>query len=101
VIDQAAVLCWHLVNDHGLSDGNKRCAIVAMVVFLRRNDVVWTTPSTDDAVATMLAVASQRLDVAGLAGCIRSHAESTPVIRLSVHEPAAVDGDDARRPCRG
>jgi death-on-curing protein len=75
VIDKAAVLCWHLVNNHGLPDGNKRCAFVAMVVFLRRNDVVWTTPSADDAVATMVAVASKRLDVAGLAGWIRSHSE--------------------------
>jgi death on curing protein len=75
VIDKAAVLCWHLVNNHGLPDGNKRCALVAMVVFLRRNDVRWTAPSADDAVATMLSVASKRLDVAGLAGWIRSHAE--------------------------
>jgi prophage maintenance system killer protein len=48
---------------------------MAMVVFLRRNDVRWTVPSADDAVATMLAVASERLDVAGLAGWIRGHAE--------------------------
>lgn len=75
VIDKAAVLCWHLVNNHGLPDGNKRCALLAMVVFLRRNDVRWTAPSVDDAVATMLAVASKRLDVAGLAEWIRSHAE--------------------------
>ena len=75
VIDKAAVLCWHLVNNHGLPDGNKRCALVAMVVFLRRNGVRWTAPSADDAVATMLAVASKRLDVAGLAEWIRSHAE--------------------------
>ena len=75
VIDKAAVLCWHLVNNHGLPDGNKRCALVAMVGCLRRNGVRWTAPSADDAVATMLAVASKRLDVAGLAEWIRSHAE--------------------------
>jgi death-on-curing protein len=75
VIDKAAVLCWHLVNNHGLPDGNKRCALVALVVFLRRNGERWTAPSADDAVATMLAVASTRLDVAGLAEWIRSHAE--------------------------
>ncbi len=75
VIDKAAVLCWHLVNNHGLPDGNKRCALVATVVFLRRNGVRWTAPTADDAVATMLAVASKRLDVAGLAEWIRSHSE--------------------------
>lgn len=74
VIDKAAVLCWHLVNNHGLPDGNKRCAFVAMVVFLRRNDVQWAAPGTDDAVTTMVAVASKHLDVAGLAGWIRLHA---------------------------
>ena len=67
------MLRWHLVNNHGLPDGNKRCAFVAMVVFLRRDDVVWTAPGTDDAVATMVAVASKHLDVAGLAEWIRSH----------------------------
>jgi len=75
VIDKAAVLCWHLVNNHGLPDGNKRSAFVALVVFLRRNDVVWTTPNAEDAVATLLAVASKRLDVAGLAEWIRRHCE--------------------------
>lgn len=73
VIDKAAVLCWHLVNNHGLPDGNKRCGFVATVVFLRRNAIVWTAPSADDAVATMLAVASKHLDVAGLSRWIRSH----------------------------
>lgn len=71
VVDKAAVLCLHLVNNHGLPDGNKRCAFVAMVVFLRRNAVVWIAPGSDDAVATMLAVASKHLDVAGLARWIR------------------------------
>ncbi len=28
VIDKAAVLCRHVVNNHGLPDGNKRCASV-------------------------------------------------------------------------
>lgn len=73
VIDKAAVLCWHLVNNHGLPDGNKRCAFVTMVLFLRRNDVGWTAPSADDAVTTMVAVAAKHLDVASLAGWIRSH----------------------------
>ncbi|HTO01221.1 MAG TPA: type II toxin-antitoxin system death-on-curing family toxin [Microthrixaceae bacterium] len=73
VIDKAAVLCWHLVNNHGLPDGNKRCAFVAMVVFLRRNNVEWNAPTADDAVSTMVAVASKHLDVASLAEWIQSH----------------------------
>jgi len=31
---QAAVLCWHLVKNHPLPDGNKRCAFLATVEFL-------------------------------------------------------------------
>lgn len=73
LIDKAAVLCWHLVNNHGLPDGNKRCAFVAMVVFLRLNDVEWEVPGTDDTVATMVGVASKHLDVVDLAEWIRSH----------------------------
>ena len=73
LITQAAVLCWHLVNNHGLPDGNKRCAFVTTVVFLRRNNVEWIAPGTDDAVRTMVAVAAKQLDITGLAGWIRNH----------------------------
>ena len=35
---KAAALCWHLLRNHPLPDGNKRCAFIALVEFLERND---------------------------------------------------------------
>ena len=34
---RAAMLCWHLVKNHPLPDGNKRCAFLTMVEFVERN----------------------------------------------------------------
>lgn len=34
---KAAVLCRHLVKNHPLPDGNKRCAFLATVEFVERN----------------------------------------------------------------
>lgn len=38
---KAAVLCWHLVKNHPLPDGNKRCAFLATVEFVDRNGRTW------------------------------------------------------------
>ena len=38
---KAAVLCWHLVKNHPLPDGNKRCAYLATVEFVERNGGTW------------------------------------------------------------
>lgn len=73
LIDKAAVLGWHLTNNHPLPDGNKRTAFISMIVFLVRNGQPWTPPTVDDAVATMIAVADKTLDVAGLADWLRTH----------------------------
>jgi len=73
LLDRAAVLGWHLTNNHPLPDGNKRTALVSMIVFLVRNGRPWTPPAADDAVALMLAVADKTLDVAGLATWLRTH----------------------------
>jgi hypothetical protein len=37
----AAVLCWHLVKNHPLPEGNKRCAFLATVEFVERNGRTW------------------------------------------------------------
>jgi death on curing protein len=73
LVDKAAVLGWHLVKNHPLPDGNKRCALIAMVVFLRLNGMEWVTPPAEGAVGTMLAVAAGELDVGGLAAWRRGH----------------------------
>lgn len=38
---KTAVLCWHLVKNHPLPDGNKRCAFLATVEFVERNGHNW------------------------------------------------------------
>jgi death-on-curing protein len=35
------VLCWHLVKNHPLPDGNKRAAFLATVEFVERNGRAW------------------------------------------------------------
>ena len=35
------MVCWHLVKNHPLPDGNKRCAFLATVEFVERNGRVW------------------------------------------------------------
>jgi death on curing protein len=44
---KAAVLCWHLIKNHPLPDGNKRCAFLATVEFAERNGRRWV-PAPDD-----------------------------------------------------
>lgn len=73
LIEKAAVLGWHLTNNHALPDGNKRIAFIAMIVFLARNGHLWTPPSVEDAVTKMIAVADKTLDTAGLTAWLRIH----------------------------
>ena len=44
---RAAVLCWHLVKNHPLPDGNKRCAFLATVEFVERNGRTWIAAPGD------------------------------------------------------
>jgi hypothetical protein len=44
---KAAVLCWHLVKNHPLPDGNKRCAFLATVEFVERNGRRWVPAPGD------------------------------------------------------
>jgi death-on-curing protein len=69
---KAAVLCAHVAKNHGLPDGNKRAAFLAMVEFLERNGHEWNPPLGDwDGEETdrmIRAVAASDLDEATLAG---------------------------------
>lgn len=44
---KAAVLCWHVVKNHPLPDGNKRCAFLATVEFVERNGRSWVPAPAD------------------------------------------------------
>lgn len=61
LLEKAAVLCVRIAKNHPLLDGNKRLAWMAMVIFLDLNGVELNVED-DDAVETMLLVASGKLD---------------------------------------
>lgn len=46
---KAAVLCWHLVKNHPLPDGNKRAAFLSLVEFVERNGRRWSRAPGDPA----------------------------------------------------
>lgn len=47
--DKAAVLCWHLVKNHPLPDGNKRAALLCLIEFVQRNGRKWSGAPGDPA----------------------------------------------------
>jgi death on curing protein len=60
---KVAVLCWHLVKNHPLPDGNKRCAFLATVEFVERNGRRWLAApdDPDETDCVIRAVASREL----------------------------------------
>jgi death-on-curing protein len=56
---KAAVLCWHLLKNHPLPDGNKRCAFLATVDFVERNGRTWlAAPGDPDETDTVFRAAA-------------------------------------------
>jgi len=64
-VDKAAVLAVRIANNHPLVDGNKRLAWAALNMFVMLNGQSLSVAS-DDAVATMLAIAAGDLDEAAV-----------------------------------
>ena len=64
LVSKAAVLCYRLVRNHPLPDGNKRAGWAALVVFVDLNAGRWDPdpPDIDDAEQAMLAVAGGHMD---------------------------------------
>jgi death-on-curing protein len=62
--DKAAVLVCRLAWNHPLTDGNKRAAWAAQVMFIDLNDGTWQPdpPDVDQAEAAMLAIAAGDVD---------------------------------------
>jgi death-on-curing protein len=62
--DKAAVLVCRLAWNHPLSDGNKRAAWAALVMFIDLNEGTWhpDPPDIDQAEAAMLAIAAGNVD---------------------------------------
>jgi death-on-curing protein len=71
-VDKAAVLVVRLTKNHPLPDGNKRCAWVALRLFVEINGWAWEqTPAVEDAERAMLAIASGDWDEDQMATWLR------------------------------
>lgn len=68
----AAAYAFGISRNHPFTDGNKRTAFVAIVMFLGLNGVSFT-PTPPDATAAMLSLAAGELDEEALAIWIRAH----------------------------
>jgi death on curing protein len=75
----AAAYAYGLARNHGFSDGNKRTAYVAALVFLLANGWDFTASDTDS-VETILLLAAGRLEEAALADWFRQNMRATGVI---------------------
>jgi len=69
---KAAVLCWHLVKNHPLPDGNKRAGFIALLEFCHRNGRPWHRAGDDPAAtdAMIRGVADGTIDRETLKGWI-------------------------------
>lgn len=67
----AAIYGYHICKNHAFNDGNKRTAVVAMMVFLDINGYDINT-SENDIIETILAVASNKIDKQQLASWLES-----------------------------
>jgi death-on-curing protein len=91
--DLAAAYAFGLTKKHAFVDGNKRVAFMTMVVFLRRNDILFA-PDQAHATVIMISLAAGEVSEASLARWIR---DNWP--RSGLHEPAAVfEGAPSGRP---
>jgi death on curing protein len=70
---KAAVLCWHIIHNHALVDGNKRVGYVCMTEFVERNGYVWESPdgTGDETVDVMVGVADGTVTAEELAAWVR------------------------------
>ncbi len=67
---KAAVLCSRLARNHPLPDGNKRCAYLALLMFLALNGLTWMSPGDDETAEMIENVAAGKIDEVDLAAWI-------------------------------
>lgn len=60
---KAAVLCWHLIRNHPLPDGNKRTGYLCLREFVARNGFGWHRPedAVDETVRVIEGIAAGRV----------------------------------------
>jgi death-on-curing protein len=66
----AASYAYGIARNHPFVDGNKRAALMAMIIFLRLNDIAFA-PDNSEAAAAILGLAASEIDEDGLARWIR------------------------------
>ena len=71
-ISKAAALCQAIVRAHPFTDGNKRVALVALVLFLDANGSTLVA-TNDEAYATIMALARGEMDHSTLVAWIEQH----------------------------
>jgi death-on-curing protein len=79
---KAAVLCYHLIRNHPLLDGNKRVGYLCLVEFVERNGYSWTAPAGDgvagdETVRIIEQIAAGTLDPYGLASWVEDRISPT------------------------
>jgi len=77
LFDLAAAYAFGIARNHPFVDGNKRTALMAAYVFLRRNGYRLTAPEPE-AVVVMRELAAGEIDEAGLAAWIEANVARLP-----------------------
>jgi death-on-curing protein len=77
IAELAAAYGYALSSSHPYRDGNKRIAFLAMVIFLGLNGYELSVSETE-VVATVLALADNRLSERKLSTWLRNHMERSP-----------------------
>jgi death-on-curing protein len=76
--EKAAVLCWHLVRNHPMPDGNKRTAYLCLREFIARNGHRWRVDPAeiaDDVVSVIEGVAAGQVSREDLRRWLEEHVE--------------------------
>ena len=72
VVSKAAALFHSLCRNHPFLDGNKRTAVIALVMFLEMNGYA-ITMEQGEMVGFTVDTAEGQVDVAGIAGILKQH----------------------------
>jgi len=72
---KVGVLGYRLARNHALPDGNKRCALLAMIEFAERNGRSWKVLDEDETVETMVEVADGRMSEEAFTTWLSDHLE--------------------------
>lgn len=68
----AAAYAYGIARNHPFVDGNKRAAFMMMIVFLRKNDIAFTSPEAETTEA-FLGLAAGEIEEEGLARWLRDN----------------------------